>query len=237
MSGGRASSWRTALAVAALVLAVVWALPLHEQLTATPRGNMSELWDFFVRQQRGRQPLSSAVSAWSDMLVGVLRPDFHVAHGLPFVESRAGWAEWPSILQLMAVAAFCADGLRRQRAFDGALGGLLLIASAVSLWSATRIEDRIFDHDVFWIVAVGMMNLAVLAAVLAAAARAAAARGAVPRSDAVTSSRSWVIAFVPRSLRRQMPGTRVRSRPISRVTCGSTASSGRSSRLIRTHGR
>lgn len=36
-----------------------------------------------------------------------------------------------------------------------------MVASGVALWSATRIEDRVFDHDVFWMAGIGVLSLAV----------------------------------------------------------------------------
>jgi hypothetical protein len=62
----------------------------------------------------------------------------------------------------MTVVAFSAYSAVRQRdCFAGALACLLLAASAIGLWSATRIDDRIFDHDLFWLSAVGLLVLAV----------------------------------------------------------------------------
>jgi hypothetical protein len=105
------------------------------------------------------------------MLVGVIRPDFRVARGAAFVESPVRWAEALSILQVIGVTAFAARGLLLRRRFDVALGAVLLAASAVALWSATHIEERIFDHDVYWMVALGILNLAVLAALAASPGR------------------------------------------------------------------
>lgn len=153
--GGRAGAWRAALGVTAAVLALAWAVPLYEQLTATPRGNFTELWRFFVEQPRRGQPWSAAVSAWSDMIVGPLRGDFHVAQGWPFAESRVRWAEALSAALAAATAALGIRARSVERRFDGALGAVALVASGTALWSITRIEERIFDHDVFWMAGVG----------------------------------------------------------------------------------
>lgn len=154
-------AWRRSLAVTLAVLVIAWALPVYEQMTGTPRGNITELWQFFVRESRSGQPLTVAVSAWSDMIVGLLRPDFYVAHGWPFVESPVHWAEWLSIVELAAVTAFAVRGWRRRAWFDAALGALLVVASGVALWSATRIEERIFDHDLFWMAGLGVLTVSV----------------------------------------------------------------------------
>ncbi|MEQ1727229.1 MAG: hypothetical protein ABL982_02520 [Vicinamibacterales bacterium] len=155
--------WRSSLFATLLTLLVVWALPLYDQFTGTPRGNITELWSFFVEQTRPGQTLSVAVSAWADMLSGVLRPDFYVAHGWPFVESPVLWAEWVTLGALALVALLAWRGLHRRDLFDAALGGLLLISAVVSLWSTTRIAETIFDHDIFWMATLGALILAVAA--------------------------------------------------------------------------
>jgi hypothetical protein len=153
---------RRALVLTAIVLALSWALPLYEQLSASPRGNVTELWQFFIRQPHRGQPFGVALSAWADMLVGIVRPDFYPAHGWPFVESPVRWAE---ALSLAAVAAVAVRGwlaFRKGDTFLTAFASLLVASAAVALWSATRIDERIFDHDVFWIAGIGLLMLAAL---------------------------------------------------------------------------
>jgi len=155
--------WLHAIGWTLLVLAVCWALPVYEQLTARPRGNLTELWDFFIHHARGRQPLAVAVSAWSDMLVGIVRPDFYVAHGWPFVESPVRWAEWLTLASLAASLSTTLAGVRRQDRFSAAIGGLVVVTASIALWSATRIDDRIFDHDVFWMAGIGLLAMSTAA--------------------------------------------------------------------------
>ena len=155
--------WRSSLVATLITLVAAWAFPLYDQLTGVPGGNLSQLWLFFVKQTRSGQTLPVAVSAWSDMLSGVLRPDFYVAHGWPFAESPVLWAEWATLAALMLVALSAWRGLRRRDHFDAALGCLLLLGAAVSLWSTTRIAETIFDHDIFWMAAIGGLVLAVAA--------------------------------------------------------------------------
>lgn len=137
------------------------------------------------------------------MFVGVLRPDFYVAHGWPFVESPVLWAEWTALLVLGALALSVARSARRRDAFTLALSALLVACAAVGLWSATRIEDRIFDHDLFWLSGLGALAIAVsLDAVVAglmnpstwrAAARVTVlAAGVVMTTAAVTQVRRAV---------------------------------------------
>jgi hypothetical protein len=169
--------WRRSLAATALTLSAAWCLPLYEQITATPRGNITELWRFVTAHAQAGQPFGVAVSAWSDMMAGVLRPDFSVAHGWPFVESPVRWAEWLTLAVLTALAVLTFRGARGRRTFETALGMLVIAGAAVALWSATRISERIFDHDVFWVAGLGALALAMAADLVA---EVTARRVAVP---------------------------------------------------------
>jgi len=175
LQGRDRARWRWSLAWTAATLAVVWALPAYEQITGQPRGNLTELWQFFLHQAGHGQTLPVAVSAWSDMLVGVLRPDFYVAQGWPYVESPVHWAEWVVIADIAVLVTAAALRWRSGDTFAAVLCALLVTASAVALWSATRIEDRVFDHDVFWMTGIGVLNVAVAAERLIAAATSGAA--------------------------------------------------------------
>lgn len=153
------AGWRAALAATVVVLVGVWAVPVYEELTATPRGNLTELWQFFAGQHRSGQPLGVATSAWSDMLVGPFRRDYYVAHGWALAQSRAQRPEAISAIAMAATLILSGRAFRAGNRFEPALGSLAFVAAAVSLWSVTRIEERIFDHDVFWIAGVGAVLL------------------------------------------------------------------------------
>ena len=185
VSSRETRSWRRSLVWTLAVLGLAWAPPLYEQLTGTPRGNITELWQFFAHQARHGQPLGVAVSAWSDMLIGVLRPDFYVAHGWPFVESPVRWAEALTLASLGLVAVWAARGASRRDSFVGWLGALLLLISGVALWSTTRIEERVFDHDVFWMTGIGILNLAAAADFGVAAA--------LRRDDRMRAATGWML--------------------------------------------
>jgi hypothetical protein len=66
------------------------------------------------------------------------------------------------MLEMMGVLAAVVLAVRARRRFEAALGGLLLLVSLQALWSATRIEETIFDHEVFWMSSLGALNIALL---------------------------------------------------------------------------
>ena len=190
---GRGRAGVRALLATVAVLALLWALPIAEQLTDSP-GNMTELWRFFVSQSHPGQRWASAFSAWSDMLTGLVRPDFAVATGLRFRQSPIRWVEAFAVLQLAALAATAALAARARRRFELSLALLLLMVSLLALWSATRIEQTIFDHEVFWISGVGALNIAVLLSLVVRSVRIWQQRGVRPGTDAspaAAGSLSW----------------------------------------------
>jgi hypothetical protein len=148
-----------------MVLAVAWAPSLLEALLHRG-GNLRMVWTYFVAESRPGQPFGMALSAWADMLVGPLRPDFYLAHGWPFVESPVRWAEGLACAELLLVAAAMVTWRAAGRRFDASLAAVVLGASLVSLWSMTRIDGQIFDHAAFWMTAIGALNLAVASAFL-----------------------------------------------------------------------
>jgi hypothetical protein len=58
--------------------------------------------------------------------------------------------------------AIIAAASRAGRRFQAALSGLLVLGAMVALWSATRIQDAIVDHEVFWISGLGVLATATL---------------------------------------------------------------------------
>jgi hypothetical protein len=153
--------------ITVVVLIALWALPLTQQLTGHP-GNLQLLWTFFAVESHPGQTLATAVSAWSDMLTGVVRPDFYVAHGWLFRESPVKWAELLVLVEGVALAAAAFVAFRARHTFDLALALLLGGTSLLALWSATHIDGEIFDHEVFWMSGLGALNLSVLLALVTA---------------------------------------------------------------------
>ena len=154
---------KRALIVTAAVLLVLWALPLVEQVTAHP-GNITQIWTFFVSEPHPGQRFANALYAWEDMLTGLVRPTFAVAQGLRVRQRSLPWVEGFTMLEMMGVLAAVVLAVKARRRFEAALGGLLLLVSLLALWSATRIEETIFDHEVFWMSSLGALNIALLVA-------------------------------------------------------------------------
>ena len=135
-------------------------------------------------------------------------------------ESPVHWAEWVALAELAAVSLFAMHGIRRGDRFGAALGALLILASAVALWSTTRIAEKIFDHDVFWIAGIGVLNLAVSLELIASSllprlrtrdltmARAAA----VVLLGAAAAAGAWRLQDIVEAVHRSARGSAGRSR-------------------------
>jgi hypothetical protein len=167
-----------------LVLAVAWLLPIVEQVTDAP-GNLAALWSFFARGAGAGQPLPVAFAAWSDMLSWIVRPDFHLAHGLALRRSHGAWAQAWAIGQMAVLALSVAVSFRAGRRFELWVSTFLLAASLAALWSITRIDGDIMDHEIFWVSGLGVLNTA------AAADQAARALGL--REEMVPAAAAMVL--------------------------------------------
>ena len=160
---------RRAVIAATVVFAVLWSLPLAEQLSARP-GNMTSIVRFFSSPNRGHQTIAAAYAAWSDMVTAIARPDFRVADGSPFRRSRWRLARTVAGGEVAALAAVALIAGRRRRRFEAALASVLLLALAIAFVAVTRIDDVIIDHEVFWISALGALAAATIAGAVVSAA-------------------------------------------------------------------
>jgi hypothetical protein len=160
------------LQTSAWLLAALWLLPIAEELAHTP-GNLTRLWRFFVTNADVGQSFTTAFAAWTYALVGVLRPDLYTPYGGHLVVTHLLWGIPVAVAEVIALGVVGVRGVRARRLFEGWLALTALVASLVSLWSITRIQADIVDHEIYWVVPLGAMNLAIVAA---AGLRAADAR-------------------------------------------------------------
>lgn len=143
-------------AIAALVVtALLWLLPMVEQLSH-PDGNLSRLVRFFLAAHPS-QPFKTAAAAWADAITAVGRPDVVVPVGIPLVQPAFAWTRAIAALAVPALVAAAWWAQRNGRRFHAALSAICAMACVLALWSATRIPEDILDHEVFWMSAVGLL--------------------------------------------------------------------------------
>jgi hypothetical protein len=154
---------RAPLIASCIVALVAWLPSIIEQFTRTP-GNMTALWSFFVHTRGPGQPFHTAFLAWAGMLTAVFRPGFHLAHGSTLRPARGAIVQGLAIGQVVLLFVIASIASRRRARFAAWSSWLLLAATLAALWSATRIEGEIMDHEIFWVSALGALNAGAIAA-------------------------------------------------------------------------
>ena len=165
-------------APAAGLTLLLWLPPLIDQAIHRP-GNLASIAMFFARGGRG-QDFATAAVAWASALTAAFRPGFDMAIGLDYAPTP-GWILPLIALVLVALAIALALRIEPRTRFEARLLLMSAAASIVALASATRIQDRIVDHEVFWMSAIGVMNVAAMVGGAAALVGTGQGRGVSQR--------------------------------------------------------
>jgi hypothetical protein len=159
----------TTWVIAVVLKLLLWIPPLTEQLTHRP-GNLLSIVRFFVNGGGG-QRFTTAVASWASALTAAFRQGFLLALGEDYVPVT-GWFLPVLAASIVAMLVALAMKTRRTSRFDSWLLAMCAIASVVALFATTRIQDRIIDHEVFWMSGVGALSVAAcLGGVMAIAIR------------------------------------------------------------------
>jgi hypothetical protein len=172
---------RRLVGITAATLAIVWATPVVEQFSHA-HGNLAALWRFFVRGSGERRlTMTQGLAIWSDAITAPFRPAFILANGTPIEPTLSLAHVAVAAALVIAVAAAAVIALRRGMSAPARLAILSLAASLVTLWSATRIEGGVSDHQSFWFAMVGVVDVVSAVAVFPGRRqlRASAAQSAI----------------------------------------------------------
>ncbi len=174
------------------VMFLLWLLPIVEELYQ-PDGNLSRLWAFFALEPTPGQPFRTAFRVWADMVSAFARMDIHVGWGTRLRVTTSPWSQAWAIVETLAVVGIMVRALVTGDRFRAAIALMLLIASGTGLWSIMRIEDDLYDHLVFWLTAIGALNIGlILDAVVEVALRG---RWTITRrQSAVACLLLWILA-------------------------------------------
>ena len=145
------------------VLMAAWLLPVSDAVSRRG-GNLGALWRFFVTGAGPGHGFREALFNWSYGIIGPLRPDFALAWGGHFEMRNLWWIVPCAVAQVVLLAEIARRDLKAGRRFDGWLALSTLAASCIGLWALTRVRDDILDHEIFWLAALGAINLAVIGA-------------------------------------------------------------------------
>lgn len=157
---------RRAIGVSVWVLALMWLLPLAEQL-ASPTGNLTTIYRSFFQKPLAAPPLSQAIAASLNMLSATLVPGLEFALGGLIVKTVSAMGAVVAVGSLVA-APWAATRLGRQGdRFGRGVSALCLVGSLAAIWSVSRIQGEILDQLVFWITVLGLFTTACLVAAVA----------------------------------------------------------------------
>jgi hypothetical protein len=190
------------------VLVVLWSLPLIEEATRQP-GNLTKLLRFFTESYES-QPWFITTSAWGDSIAALLVRPIEVPGGAQL--RTTGDYRWIvlSSVQVLILIAGAWDARRRGDSFLFAVSVIGAAASAISLWSISRIRYFVGDYMVFWVVIVGALNWGSVGAIVMTWCHARLPQlGRAPRGVAATAAMVLITAVAIRAGARLWTYTRV----------------------------
>jgi hypothetical protein len=198
MSPARPGHRAAVLWAALAALVVPWSIPIMEA-ASNGGGNAADLWTFFVARGEMVHPLSSALAHWSHGLTMVFHPEPTLPWGGHLSPVAAAWTVPLAVTQTAALLVIAAVTRRSGRRLESATATSCGLAALVGLWSVTRIEGAVLDHEVFWLGALGAVNMGVIVATaIGAAARRWPVKARAGAVDALGGSA--IAAFAALSL-------------------------------------
>jgi len=158
------ATMRRALNLTTWFVLLLWLLPIADEVGSTP-GNITLLVRFFTLEQHGLgHPFSTSFDAWSGALLGAFRPTFQIAWGGAVAGAAAWWQRLGTPVLVVLTAGAGWRAWRANRRYPAALAASIVLLAVVGLWSITHIGDDIIDHEIFWLSALGVLGVSVLAA-------------------------------------------------------------------------
>jgi len=145
------------LALAFLLLLLLWSPPAIEQLTR-PHGNLGRIAEFAGRDRPGHPPLEAAAAtaqSASHFLLGGWA-------ARPWREVPPLWCQLLMATLLLSAGAVYALARRRRHGPAAALSLMVLLGAVVSLGAATRIAGPILPYLLQWSAALGVAGCVVL---------------------------------------------------------------------------
>ena len=164
--GGTEGEWasaKRALNVNAWVLLALWLLPIAEQLVDTP-GNVTLLFRYFA-EHHPHAVVSDAIAVWANMTTALVRHDLSVPVGAAASVTVSPVTLCLAVTQFVLLAGAGWWTRRWRQPYLTYLCTQGACASAVALWSVSRISGLIGEYAVFWISIIGAVNWAALLAV------------------------------------------------------------------------
>lgn len=158
----RTQETRAVIGASAGVLLLLW-LPALAEALLNDGGNIAALWQFFVANGTASRSVAESFGYWSYGLTGILRADLSLPWGGHIVVAPTWWMGPFALGQVVSLALVSWRSSARGHLVEAGVAGCAAIASVLGLWAITRIHGDVLDHELFWLVALGALNLGILA--------------------------------------------------------------------------
>jgi hypothetical protein len=149
-----------AVALCAGVSALLWALPLYEDLTRHP-GNLAQLRAFFLAPHRPEHALRVAVDTVAGQLA-IFPLSVARALGRSSIDAGAATRTVLAAAELAGLGAALAVALRRRDQVAALLSAMALGAIVVAVFSVRAIRGELEDYLVAWISSLGFLACAAI---------------------------------------------------------------------------
>ncbi len=160
-----------AMALAAVILAIVWTPPVIKQIMGM-RGRISETIGYFAAQGAGHSwreagtTLGCTLAAFPAWLAGIDLQQSRIAESFSRLSGHEAIILWLAIPQVVLLPLACLLARRRRRDFDMAIALLAACLVPLGLLSLRHIVGNILYHHVFWMTALGLLNVYVIGGTL-----------------------------------------------------------------------
>ena len=162
-----------AMWITAVVLAIVWTPPAIKQILGM-RGRISETISYFARQgashswPEAEKTLGCAIAAFPASLAGVDLKRVRIAESFDGPSGHRALVLLLTVPQVVVLPLVCLLARRRRRDFDLAICLLAAALIPLCLLSIRRLAGGIVFHHVFWMTALGLLNMYVIGGALLA---------------------------------------------------------------------
>jgi hypothetical protein len=147
-------SLRRSLMIAAAVAALVWAVPVIDELRPAGLHNMRELAHFFATAA----PFNPrrAGHAFEQLVIAPFSPQLGLEWGGLHIPPTEPAVRATMTVEAIALVVATAVAWRRRHAFEAALGVICLVGSIAGLVAVRRLPEEVHEYTVLWVSVLGV---------------------------------------------------------------------------------
>lgn len=149
--------------ISAAVIAVLWAVPVVHEFSTADR-NLSKLVQFFYSAPRPARGWDEAFAIVANQLLGSWARGWEITTNAEASSSASGVILSVAAVQFPLLLGASVIAFRRGASFRGAFALMALMASVAGLLAVRAIVGPVSDYLVVWLVVLGALNVAAIAA-------------------------------------------------------------------------